>query len=473
MGKLLRLLIIILSVLLVISGCNTEITTPEESTAMSSRETRDFTPTSTNIKVAWLQQYWETREDLQYIFDEFNRKHPGYTLEINYNLGETSRLLAEIQSNNQPDLYLGADPNWATYVTGAYQRLFQPLTEYLTYDEEYNFDTVPENLLDTTKFYPDGRHYAVPYALAGFCLAYNRTLFDKAGLDPDTPPETWSQWLDFNDRLIMTDSTGVVEQIGIRWGAPYGYIIHPLRKHDVFSEDGLSSRYNESWVTEDQLFTSKFAEKYNNILPSGVEFSFLNGNVGMDENTNIFDLSSLTTSGIDFDIALLPRPDDFDERVVPALLWMYISIPTGAKNPNGGWLFAKFANTDGRLKAMEIRATQNPNNFTPAYIIHTPTRERAYNLYMNRVDEKTRRIIEKRDELVESINYIIPYPPIQNKKSLIHDRWGERYRLGEVTLAGMNEGIHNEMEQELSRWKEEMSAQGWNFPEDGKPFFRR
>lgn len=453
------------------SGCNR--TNNEDTKDDSSTQVKNFEPSSKKIKVAWLQQYWQTKEDLQYIFDGFSAKYPEYELEIVYNLGETSKLLAEIQSNNQPDVYLGADPNWATYVAGCYQRLFKPLDDYLTYDADYNFDTVPKNLLDTTKFSPDGRYYAIPYALSAYCLAYNKSLYEKVGLDPNDPPETWSEWLNYNNQLIKTDSKGVVEQIGLRADGPYGYIISPLRKHDVFSDDGLKSNYNQQWVNDDGAFAAKFDDKYNEKLPKDVEFSFINGNVGMDENINLFDLSALTTSGIDFDIALLPRPDDYTERVVPALLWMYVSIPTGAKNPNGGWLFAKYACTDGLMKEMEKRATDSPKNFTPSYIIHTPTRERAYELYMKRVDDKTKAIIEKRDQLISQINYVLPYPPIQAKKGIVLERWSEKYRKGEVTAAGMFEGIHKEMEQEFASWRKEMEAQGWNFPADGKPYFKK
>jgi ABC-type glycerol-3-phosphate transport system substrate-binding protein len=40
---------------------------------------------------------------------------------------------------------------------------------------------------------PGGKQWAVPIAAYGQALHYNRTLFAKAGLDPDQPPSTWDE----------------------------------------------------------------------------------------------------------------------------------------------------------------------------------------------------------------------------------------------------------------------------------------
>jgi multiple sugar transport system substrate-binding protein len=40
---------------------------------------------------------------------------------------------------------------------------------------------------------PDGKVYGLPYKNYSMGLLYNRTLFAKAGLDPDNPPKTWAE----------------------------------------------------------------------------------------------------------------------------------------------------------------------------------------------------------------------------------------------------------------------------------------
>lgn len=45
-------------------------------------------------------------------------------------------------------------------------------------------------------------------------LAYNKELFEEAGLDPDTPPATWEEMLEDHKKLIKKDDSGNVVQSG-------------------------------------------------------------------------------------------------------------------------------------------------------------------------------------------------------------------------------------------------------------------
>ncbi|MCY4072084.1 MAG: sugar ABC transporter substrate-binding protein [Chloroflexi bacterium] len=42
----------------------------------------------------------------------------------------------------------------------------------------------------------EGRHYAVPTAVDGSFMVYNKDLFEQAGLDPEAPPSNWDELLD-------------------------------------------------------------------------------------------------------------------------------------------------------------------------------------------------------------------------------------------------------------------------------------
>jgi maltose-binding protein MalE len=62
-----------------------------------------------------------------------------------------------------------------------------------------------------------GTMYGVP-ANEGFLrygLNYNAKLVEAAGLDPDTPPETWSECFDWHEALTQFDDAGNLKQIGL------------------------------------------------------------------------------------------------------------------------------------------------------------------------------------------------------------------------------------------------------------------
>ncbi|MFD8570270.1 ABC transporter substrate-binding protein [Streptomyces sp. NPDC057694] len=63
----------------------------------------------------------------------------------------------------------------------------------ITSDTKYvkNFGDIKQNVRDmVTK---DGKVYGVPNVSYSVGLVYNRAVFKKAGLDPDTPPKTWDE----------------------------------------------------------------------------------------------------------------------------------------------------------------------------------------------------------------------------------------------------------------------------------------
>jgi len=66
-----------------------------------------------------------------------------------------------------------------------------------------------------------GSMYGVPgiEGFVRFALNYNTKLVEEAGLDPDNPPVTWEDTLDWHEALTVFDDAGNVEQIGLN---PYG-----------------------------------------------------------------------------------------------------------------------------------------------------------------------------------------------------------------------------------------------------------
>ncbi|MEV4353811.1 extracellular solute-binding protein [Nonomuraea sp. NPDC049625] len=63
------------------------------------------------------------------------------------------------------------------------------ITQYTSTIKNWN-DLRPDVREMVTK---DGKVYGVPNVHYGVGLVYNRALFTKAGLDPDTPPKTWAE----------------------------------------------------------------------------------------------------------------------------------------------------------------------------------------------------------------------------------------------------------------------------------------
>jgi multiple sugar transport system substrate-binding protein len=92
----------------------------------------------------------------------------------------------------------------------------------------------------------DGKVYGVPNVHYGVGLVYNRALFTKAGLDPNTPPKTWAEVRDAAKKIagLGADYVGYGEYSGGNTGgwhftqAIYG------RGGSVLSDDGKKAAFN-------------------------------------------------------------------------------------------------------------------------------------------------------------------------------------------------------------------------------------
>jgi ABC-type glycerol-3-phosphate transport system substrate-binding protein len=113
---------------------------------------------------------------------DFAKKHPDVKLEFvaqpfdNY----YTLLGAAIQAGKGPDVMLF---NGGGQIRDRADALV-PLDKYVAQDKD--------RLAGWDAFSKDGATYAAPITLQGHPIYYNKTIYKKAGLDPEKPPTTWN-----------------------------------------------------------------------------------------------------------------------------------------------------------------------------------------------------------------------------------------------------------------------------------------
>jgi multiple sugar transport system substrate-binding protein len=82
-------------------------------------------------------------------------------------------------------------------------------------------DVFPAATIDR-EFFPmvqvmkvDGDYYALPTAVRSLALFWNKRLFREAGLDPEKPPRTLEELIEFSKRLTKRDPAGNLTQVGV------------------------------------------------------------------------------------------------------------------------------------------------------------------------------------------------------------------------------------------------------------------
>lgn len=120
--------------------------------------------------------------------DLYHKQHPNVT--INIVPQSTDTLIAAFktaaQAKSGPDLA----SQWATIPTlsQAWAKAIVPISDYIPKSELKHWVNLDENLYA-------GKFWGGSLYLMGTPLVYNKSLFKKAGLDPEKAPKTWNEFL--------------------------------------------------------------------------------------------------------------------------------------------------------------------------------------------------------------------------------------------------------------------------------------
>ncbi|MER5197470.1 ABC transporter substrate-binding protein [Streptomyces sp. NPDC002755] len=127
----------------------------------------------------------EWNEDVK----EFNKTYPNVTVQGRSTPGqclEPPRFTAMLKAKSQPDVFY-------TYFTDLDQVLdndgAQDISAYVNDRTVPLLKDIDPDVLGSLK--KDGKLYGLPTSNYRMGLLINRSLFEQAGLDPDTPPATW------------------------------------------------------------------------------------------------------------------------------------------------------------------------------------------------------------------------------------------------------------------------------------------
>jgi len=164
--------------------------------------------------VFWDRHQGHEHEARRALINEFNHSQDKIyvrALPIGFN-ASMEKLLTAIAGNAPPDICSLDSTIMSQLVT---QGCFQPL--------EQRMAGVPG--LAKEDFLPhawesvclDGHVWGIPATTDTYCLLWNKTLFRKAGLDPEQPPRTMEELARFAEKLTIHDSSGLRQAGFVPW----------------------------------------------------------------------------------------------------------------------------------------------------------------------------------------------------------------------------------------------------------------
>jgi multiple sugar transport system substrate-binding protein len=217
-----------------------------------------------------------------------------------------------------------------------------------------------------TEFFPivqqmkiDGKYYALPTAVRSLALFWNKALFKEAGLDPERPPATLDELVDYAKKLTKRSPNGDLLQAGLTidmGGQDHHWLREVLIRQfggTPYSADKKTVAYNtDAGVNATQWYIDLAAkQKVGQIgfLTDGVT-AFRSGKAGMTIDGS-FRLGALDNQkGLEYGVAELPAHKGIKANF--ASYWVN-GITTKATGPkqDAAVKFLKFLTTP---EAMEL-----------------------------------------------------------------------------------------------------------------------
>ncbi len=159
------------------------------------------------VTVTWMVGVDYTRDLIQELADDFNRRSKTTRLEIMWVPGPNyqSKLKTLIAAGQPPDLFYCGDV-WVAYLLP----FLKDVTPFMERDaKEMELDDFYPELLAACRH--NGRYYFLPRWFNVSLLYYNKTLFREAGVPFPTPAWTWDDYTSAGVRLTRRDARGKVD----------------------------------------------------------------------------------------------------------------------------------------------------------------------------------------------------------------------------------------------------------------------
>jgi sn-glycerol 3-phosphate transport system substrate-binding protein len=114
-----------------------------------------------------------------------------------------TKLKAAMQSGNMPDVCQMYDIGTKFMTDSGYAIPVQDMFSTTNFDPSTVMDII------TSYYTVDGKQMSMPFNVSTPMLYYNKDVFKAAGLDPDTPPKTFDEVLEFSRKIVESKAAPV------------------------------------------------------------------------------------------------------------------------------------------------------------------------------------------------------------------------------------------------------------------------
>ncbi len=243
---------------------------------------------------------------------DFEAEHPDIAVEAIYagNYDDTRvRAMSAVEAGDAPQLSVMFSIDLYELIE---QDVIVPFDDLVESDAEREWlDSFYPGLMENGRL--DGQTYGIPFQRSTIVLYWNKDAFAAAGLDPDTPPETWAEMAEM--AAAVREASG-----GEQWGVMVPSTGYPYwmfqafafqNGHRLMSEDGTEVYFDDPAAVEALEYWVALADEHGAMPDDTIEWGTLRQNF-IEESTAMMwhSTGNLTAvrneADFDFGVAMLP-----------------------------------------------------------------------------------------------------------------------------------------------------------------------
>lgn len=302
--------------------------------------------------IFWHSMSGSLQQTLNKIVEGYNNSQENFEIEPIFqgSYEETiSKFKAISNSKEAPAIIQMNDVSTAfMYRSGA----IIPMQEFI---EKENFDikNLEPALLNYYKI--NGNLYSMPFNSSTAILLYNKDAFREVGLDPEKPPVSYKEFVEYSQKLTTKQSNGTIDRYGFAM-VMYGWFIEQLLANQnslyVNEDNGRIGKFPTgvaytktlptifSWLKE--MYSKKIATSYGRDWNS-TRAAFNSGKVAMILDSSAGLKNNIENSNFEVGTGFIPNESGnfYGSTIGGASLW--ITKTTNEKIKNGAWDFIKYA----------------------------------------------------------------------------------------------------------------------------------
>ncbi|MFP4404008.1 ABC transporter substrate-binding protein [Rhodosalinus sp.] len=256
-------------------------------------------------------------ETIEGLTDAYMDENPDVNIEAIYTgsyADTTTRAITASRGGNPPQLAILLSVDMFTMID---EDIVLPWDDFLSEEEmeEWVGGFYPAFMRNSQT---GGQTWGIPFQRSTPVLYWNKEAFAEAGLDPETPPATWEDMVEFGEALTLRDDSGNVTQWGVRIpssGFPswlFTGLVASAGLDGLANDAGTEVYFDAPEVVEALEYLVSLANEHEVMEPGILDWgatprAFMDGNAAMVWTTtgNLTNIRS--NAPFDFGVGMLPE----------------------------------------------------------------------------------------------------------------------------------------------------------------------